>query len=63
MRWAGNVALLGDKRNSCSILIGKPERKKLLRRPRHGLEDNIRLVFKDIGLESVDWMLLAHDRS
>jgi hypothetical protein len=41
MRWAGYVALMGEKRNSYSILVGKPEGKKPLGRPRRRWTDNI----------------------
>jgi hypothetical protein len=34
MRWAGNVARMGEKRNVYRLLVGKPERKRLLGRPR-----------------------------
>jgi hypothetical protein len=41
MRLAGHVARMGEKRNACRILIGTPERKRLLGRPRRMWEDNI----------------------
>jgi hypothetical protein len=41
MRWAGHVARMGEKRNACMILVGKPEGKRPLGRPRRRWEDNI----------------------
>jgi hypothetical protein len=41
MRWAGQVAGMGEKRNACMILVGKPEGKRPLGRPRRRWEDNI----------------------
>jgi hypothetical protein len=42
MRWAGHVARMGEKRNSYRLLVGKPERKRPLGRPRRGWVDIIR---------------------
>jgi hypothetical protein len=53
---------MGDVRNICYILIGKPKGKRLLGRPRRRREDNIRIGFREIGWEIVDWIYLAHDR-
>jgi hypothetical protein len=41
MRWAGYVARMGEKRNACRILVGKPEGKRPLGRPRRRWMDNI----------------------
>jgi hypothetical protein len=43
MRWAGNVACMGEMRNAYKILVGKPEGKRPLRRTRHRWENNIRM--------------------
>jgi hypothetical protein len=43
MRWAGHVARMREKRNAYRLLVGKPERKRLLGRTRHGWVDNIRM--------------------
>jgi hypothetical protein len=45
MRWAWHVARMGEKRNACRILVGKPEGKKPLGRPRHRWVDNIKMVW------------------
>jgi hypothetical protein len=49
MRWAGNVASMGEKRNAYRILMGKPEGKRPLGRPRCRWEDNIRMDLREIG--------------
>ncbi|PNF30813.1 hypothetical protein B7P43_G06157 [Cryptotermes secundus] len=46
MRWAGHVARMEEMRNAYRILVGKPEGKKPLGRPRHRLVDNIKLDLK-----------------
>jgi hypothetical protein len=43
MRWAGHVARMGEKRNAYRLLLGKPEGKRLLGRPRRRWVDNIRI--------------------
>jgi len=57
----GHVARMGQVRNSY-ILIEKPERKRILGRPKHRWEDNIRMDLKKTGREGVDWIHLAQDR-
>jgi hypothetical protein len=49
MRWAGYVAQMGKMRNVYKIYVGKPERKKPIRRPRHRWEDNIKWVLRKEG--------------
>jgi hypothetical protein len=44
------------------MLVGKPERKKLLGRPRRRWVDNIKMDLREIGLDGVDWIELAQDR-
>jgi hypothetical protein len=43
MRWAGHVARMGEKRNAYRILVGNPEGKRPLRRPRRKWVDNIKM--------------------
>jgi hypothetical protein len=62
MRWAGHVARMGEKRNVYRLLVGKPEGKKPLGRPRRRWIDNIKMDFLEIGLNVVDWIRLAQDR-
>jgi hypothetical protein len=49
MRWAGHVARMGEGRVVYRVLVGKPEGKRLLGRPRHRWEDNIRMDLQEVG--------------
>jgi hypothetical protein len=49
MRWAGQVARMGEKRNAYRILVGKPEGKRPLGRPRRRWEDIIKMDLREIG--------------
>jgi hypothetical protein len=62
MRWAGHVTRIGEKRNVYKLLVGKPEGKRPLGRPRRGWIDNIKMDLLEIGLSVVDWICLAQDR-
>jgi hypothetical protein len=62
MRWAGHVAEMGEKRNAYRFLVGKPNRKRPLGRPRHRWVDNIRMHLGEVGWGDVDWIGLAQDR-
>jgi hypothetical protein len=62
MRWAGHVALIGEGRCVYRVLVGRPESKKLLGRPRCRWEDNIKLDIRDIGIDGANWIRLAQDR-
>jgi hypothetical protein len=59
---AGHVARMGEERNVYRALMGKPEGKRPLERPRHRWEDGIRMDLGEIGWGSVDWLQLAQDR-
>jgi hypothetical protein len=54
MRWAGHVARMGKGRNVYRVLMGKPEGKRPLGRPRHRWKDGIRMDLREIGWGSVD---------
>jgi hypothetical protein len=62
MRWAGHVARLGEKRNVYRLLVGNPEGKRPLGRPRLRWIDNIKMDLLEIALSVVDWIGLAQDR-
>jgi hypothetical protein len=62
MRWAGHAARKRAKRNVCRLLVGKPEGRKPLGRPRRTWIDNIKIDLLEIGLSVVDWIGLAQDR-
>jgi hypothetical protein len=61
-RWAGHVARMGEERNVYRLLVGKPEGKRPLGRPRRRWIDNIKTDLLEIGLNLVDWIGLAQDR-
>jgi hypothetical protein len=50
---------MGEKRNACRILVGKPEGKRPLRRPRRRRVDNIKMDLREIGWDGVDWIDVA----
>jgi hypothetical protein len=53
---------MGEKRNAYKILVGKLEGKRPLGKPRCRWEDNIKMDFRKIGLDGMDWIDLARDR-
>jgi hypothetical protein len=57
IRWAGHVTQMGEKRNSYRLLVGKPEGKRQLGRPRTRWMDNIRMNLGEVGWCVVDWMV------
>jgi hypothetical protein len=62
MRWAGHVARMGEKRNAYRLLVGKPERRRPLERPRRRWVDNIRMGLVEVEYSDVDWIGLAQNR-
>jgi hypothetical protein len=62
IRRAGHVAQMEEKRNVYRLLVGNPEGKRLLGRPRHRWMNNIKMDLLEIGLNAVDWIGLAQDR-
>jgi hypothetical protein len=54
--------MYGEKRNACRILVGKPEGKRPLGKPRRRCEDNIKMGLREIGWGDMDWIDLAQDR-
>jgi hypothetical protein len=63
MSWAGHIAQMGEKRNAYRLLVGKPERKRPLGRPRRRWVDNIRMDLGEVGWGDVEWIGLAQDRN
>jgi hypothetical protein len=53
---------MGEKRNAYRLLVGKPERRRRLGRPRRRWLDNILMDFVEVGWGDVDWIGLAQDR-
>jgi len=62
MRWAGHVARMGEEREVYRVLVGKPEGKRPLGRPRHRWVDSIRMDLQEVGCGYMDWIGLAQDR-
>jgi len=62
MRWVGHVARMGEDRVAHGVLVGKPEGKRPLGRPRRRWEDNIKMDLQEVGGGCGDWMELAQDR-
>jgi hypothetical protein len=62
MRGAGHVARMGEGRGVYRVLVGKPEGKRPLGRPRRRWEYNIKLDLREIGIDGTNWIQLAQDR-
>jgi hypothetical protein len=62
MRWAGHVVRMGEVRGAHNILVGRPEGRRPLGRPRRRWEDNIKMDLWEIGFGDVDWIHWAQDR-
>jgi hypothetical protein len=62
MRWAGHVARIGEGRNVYRVLMGKPEGKRPLERPRRRWEAGIKTDLRENGWGGVEWIHLAQDR-
>ena len=62
LRWAEHVARMEQSRNAYRVLVGKPESKRPLGRPRHRWEDNIKMDLREVGCDPGDWIALVEDR-
>jgi hypothetical protein len=62
MRWAGHVARMGEDRGVHRVMLGKPEGKTPLGRPRRRWENNMKMDLQEVGGVRGDWMELAQDR-
>jgi hypothetical protein len=49
MRWVGHLARIGERKSAYNVLVGKPEGKSPLGRPRHRSEDNIKMDLQEVG--------------
>jgi hypothetical protein len=63
IRWAGHVVRMGKERKLYRVLVGNPEGKRPLERPRSRQEDWIRMDLREIGWGSVELIQLAENRS
>jgi hypothetical protein len=59
----GHEARIGEERKVYKVLVGRPEGKRPLGRPRRRWENGIRMDLREIGLEGVDWIRLPQDRT
>ncbi|KAJ4428156.1 hypothetical protein ANN_24171 [Periplaneta americana] len=62
LRWAGHVARIGESRNAYRVLVGRPEGKTPLGRPRRRWEDNIKMDLREVEYDDRDRINLAQDR-
>ena len=62
MRWAGQAARMDEEREVYRVLVGKPEGRRPLGRPRLGWMDTITMDLQDVRCGYVDWTGLAQDR-
>ena len=62
MRWPGYVACMGEEKGVYRVLVGKPEGKRQLGRPRRKWVDYIRMDLQEVGCGYMDWIGLAQDR-
>jgi len=62
MRWGGHEAHMGQEKGVYRVLVGKPEGKRPLERPRRRWVDNIRMDLQEVGFGYMDWIGLAQDR-
>jgi hypothetical protein len=62
IRWAGHVARMGEGRGVYRVLVGRPERKRPLGRPRCRWEDNIKTDLREIEIDGANWIRLDQDR-
>jgi hypothetical protein len=61
MRWMGHVARMGERRGTYKVLVGKPEGRRPLGRPRRRWEDNIKMDLREVGCSGIDWIYIAQD--
>jgi hypothetical protein len=59
MRWAGHVARMGEGKSVFRVLVGRPEGKRPLGRPRRTWKDNIKIDIREIGIDGSNWIRLA----
>jgi hypothetical protein len=62
MGWVGHVARIGEGRGAYRILVGRPEGRRPLGRPRRRCEDNIKMDIQEVEWRGMDWIDMAQDR-
>ena len=63
LRWAGRVVRMRERRRAYGVLVRKSERRKPLGRPSFRWEDNIKMGFREVCLEGINWIYLAGCRN
>jgi len=62
MSWAGHVARIGERRGVYRVLVGRPEGKRPLGRPRRRWKDNVKMDLQEVGCGGMEWIELAQGR-
>ena len=62
MRWAGHVARMGEERGLYRVLVGKPEGRRPLGRPKRRWVDNVRMDLQEVECGYMDWIGLVQER-
>jgi hypothetical protein len=62
MRWAGHMARMGEGRDVYGVLVGRPEGRRPLGRPRRRWEGNIKMNLREIEINGTNWIQLTQDR-
>ncbi|KAJ4442113.1 hypothetical protein ANN_11979 [Periplaneta americana] len=62
LRWAGNVARMGESKNAYRMLVGSEEGKRSLRKPRRRWKENIKIDLREVGYDGRDWINLVQNR-
>ena len=63
LRWTGHIARMEQSRNAYRVLVGTPERKRPLGRPRRRWKDNIEMNLREVGSAPRNLIYLAEDRN
>jgi hypothetical protein len=63
MRWAGHVDRMGEGRGVYRVLVGNPERKRPLGRPKRRCDNTIKMDRQEVGCGGMDWIELSHYRN
>jgi len=62
IRWTGHVACMGERRGAYRVLLGKPDGRRPLGRPRYRWENKTKTDLQDVRLGDMDWADLSQDK-